>query len=67
LFYFYPKALQNQLARLFSALNVFIFKENGSFDYKGLKMADLNKDGIIDVRDVTELQKKFQNKNILIA
>lgn len=30
-------------------------------------MADLNKDGIIVVRDVTELQKKFQNKNILIA
>lgn len=30
-------------------------------------MADLNKDGIIDVRDVTELQKIFQNKNILSA
>lgn len=30
-------------------------------------MADLNKDGIIVVRDVTELQKIFQNKNILIA
>lgn len=30
-------------------------------------MADLNKDGIIDVRDVTELKKIFQNKNILIA
>lgn len=31
-------------------------------------MTDLNKDGIIDVRDVTELQKKlFQNKNILSA
>ena len=59
MFYFYPKALQNQLVRLFSALNVFIFKENGSFDYKGLKMADLNKDGIIDVRDVTELQKNI--------
>jgi len=54
--------LQNQLARLFSALNVFIFKENGSFDYKGLKMADLNKDGIIVVRDVTELKKYFKIK-----
>lgn len=62
MFYFYPKALQNQLARLFSALNVFIFKENGSFDYKDLKMADLNKDGIIDVRDVTELKKYFKIK-----
>ena len=30
-------------------------------------MTDLNKDGIIVVRDVTELQKTFQNKNILIA
>ena len=43
----------------FFYIKVFIFKENGSFDYKGLKMADLNKDGIIDVRDVTELQKNY--------
>lgn len=38
---------------------MFLFSKNGSFDYKGLKMADLNKDGIIVVRDVTELQKIF--------
>ena len=62
MFYFYSKALQNQLARLFSALNVFIFKENGSFDDKDLKMADLNKDGIIVVRDVTKLKKYFKIK-----
>ena len=30
-------------------------------------MADLNKGGIIVVRDVAELQKIFQNKNNLIA
>lgn len=58
---FLSKSLAKSISKAFSALNVFIFKENGSFDYKGLKMADLNKDGIIVVRDVTELQKQ---KNI---
>jgi hypothetical protein len=56
---FLSKSLAKSISKAFFCIKVFIFKENGSFDYKGLKMADLNKDGIIVVRDVTKLQKNI--------
>ncbi len=31
--------------------------ESATLDIEGVKMADINKDGIIDVRDVTALQQ----------
>ncbi|WP_418331023.1 hypothetical protein [Ruminococcus sp.] len=38
---------------------MFLFSKKTAHLNKDLKMADLNKDGIIDVRDVTELQKNI--------